>query len=87
MKKSDFSLNGQLYCEFKYAPFSSVKRRGHQPDSEELELSGLLKEALEAAVCLVIILVYEFCFSYRILFLLASLSQGPSRGLCYGYGE
>ena len=52
-KKSDFSLNGQLFCELKFAPFSCKKRRGHQQDSEELELSSLLKEALEAAVCLV----------------------------------
>jgi exosome complex component MTR3 len=53
-KKSDFSLNGQLFCEFKFAPFSCQKRRGHQQDNEELVLSGLLREALEAAVCLVI---------------------------------
>ena len=52
-KKSDFSLNGQLFCEFKYAPFSCTKRRGHQLDSEEQELSRILKEGLEAAVCLV----------------------------------
>ena len=59
-KKSDFSLNGQLFCEFKFAPFSCQKRRGHQQDNEELELSSLLREALEAAVCLVI-LVLHFC--------------------------
>ncbi|XP_046461794.1 exosome complex component MTR3-like [Daphnia pulex] len=51
-KKSDFSLNGQLFCEFKFAPFSCQKRRGHQQDNEELVLSGILREALEAAVCL-----------------------------------
>ncbi|KAK4004936.1 hypothetical protein OUZ56_006663 [Daphnia magna] len=51
-KKSDFRLNGQLFCEFKFAPFSCQKRRSHQQDNEELVLSGLLREALEAAVCL-----------------------------------
>ena len=38
-KKSDFSLNGQLFCEFKFAPFSCKKKRGHQQDNEELEIS------------------------------------------------
>lgn len=53
-KKSDFSLNGQLFCEFKLAPFSCRgRRRGHQQDSEEVESSRVLKQALEAAVCLV----------------------------------
>jgi len=51
-KKSDFRLNGQLFCELKFAPFSCKKRRGHQQDNEELEMSSLLREALEAAVCL-----------------------------------
>jgi len=52
-KKSDFSLNGQLFCEFKFAPFSCKKKRGHQQDNEELEISRLLRESLSAAVCLV----------------------------------
>ena len=52
-KKSDFSLNGQLFCEFKFAPFSCKKKRGHQQDNEELELSCILRESLAPAVCLV----------------------------------
>ena len=51
-KKSDFRLNGQLFCELKFAPFSCQKRRGHQQDNEELEMSHLVREALESAVCL-----------------------------------
>lgn len=66
-KKSDFSLNGQLFCELKFAPFACKKRRGHQQDNEELELSGLLREALEAAVCLVGCLLHHFlAFYFRI---------------------
>jgi len=51
-KKSDFRLNGQMFCELKFAPFSCQKRRGHQQDNEELEMSHLVREGLEAAVCL-----------------------------------
>ena len=51
-KKSDFRLNGQLHCELKFPPFSCQKRRGHQQDNEEIEMSHLIREALEAAVCL-----------------------------------
>jgi hypothetical protein len=32
-----------LTSEFKFAPFSCQKRRGHQQDNEELVLSGLLR--------------------------------------------
>lgn len=49
--KSEFSVNGDLYCEFKYAPFSSKKRRGFVRDGEEKELSVSLRRALEPAVC------------------------------------
>nr|CAD7416336.1 unnamed protein product [Timema cristinae] len=47
--KTDYSMNGELYCEFKFAPFSCITRRGHQHDTEEKELSLNLKRALEPA--------------------------------------
>ncbi|KAG8227779.1 hypothetical protein J437_LFUL006413 [Ladona fulva] len=50
-RKSEFSVNGELFCEFKYAPFSCRRKRGHQQDSEEKEMSAYLKRALEPAVC------------------------------------
>nr|CAD7460124.1 unnamed protein product [Timema tahoe] len=49
--KTDYSMNGELYCEFKFAPFSCITRRGHQHDTEEKEFSLNLKRALEPAVC------------------------------------
>lgn len=49
--KNEYSLNGELYCEFKYAPFSCMKRRLYQKDSEEKEFSVILRRALESAVC------------------------------------
>lgn len=49
--KNEYNPNGELYCEFKYAPFSSKKRRLHQQDSEEKEFSVILRRALESAVC------------------------------------
>lgn len=49
--KSEFSVNGELYCEFKFATFSCKKRRNFIRDPEEKELSVSLKRALEPAVC------------------------------------
>jgi len=49
-KRSDFSMKGIISCEFKFAPFACKARRGHQRDSEELELGSLLKECLESSV-------------------------------------
>lgn len=49
--KTEYSLNGELYCEFKYAPFSCPKRRMHQQDAEEKQNSIVMKQALEPAVC------------------------------------
>nr|XP_018901316.1 PREDICTED: exosome complex component MTR3-like [Bemisia tabaci] len=49
--KNEFSPMGELYCEFKFAPFSCIKRRGHIRDAEEKELSFSLRRALEPAVC------------------------------------
>lgn len=48
---SEFTPNGELYCEFKFAPFSCPERRGHVMDGEEKDLSVLLRHALEPAVC------------------------------------
>ncbi|XP_064597592.1 exosome complex component MTR3-like [Liolophura sinensis] len=52
IKKEDFSMKGQLTCDFKFATFSCRYRRQHQQDNEEKDLSVLLLEALEPAVCL-----------------------------------
>jgi len=51
-RRSDFSMKGILTCEFKFAPFACLTRRGHQADKEEKELGLVLKEALESTVCL-----------------------------------
>jgi len=50
-RKSDYSVNGELYCEFKFAPFSCIKWRSHQPDAFEKECSLILRRSLEPAVC------------------------------------
>ncbi|KAF5274413.1 hypothetical protein FQA39_LY07293 [Lamprigera yunnana] len=50
-KKTDYSLNGELYCMFKYAPFSCPTRRNYRQDPEEKQNSVILKRALESAVC------------------------------------
>ncbi|KAI5737399.1 hypothetical protein M8J76_013247 [Diaphorina citri] len=42
---------GELYVEFKFAPFASQIRTGWLRDSEEKELGNHLKRALEPAVC------------------------------------
>lgn len=46
----DYSTKGEIYCEFKFAPFSCHKRRLHQQDSEEQHYSAIMKQALESAV-------------------------------------
>ena len=53
-KRSEFSVSGSLSTEFKFAPFSSDKRRGgHKTeDREEEELSLVVSEALSSTVCL-----------------------------------
>lgn len=42
---------GELYVEFKFAPFATKTRRGWLRDNEERELGNHLKRALEPAVC------------------------------------
>lgn len=48
--RSEYSVNGELYCEFKFAPFSTAKRRGFIRDAEEREYGVSLRRALEPAV-------------------------------------
>ncbi|CAG9859496.1 unnamed protein product [Phyllotreta striolata] len=50
--RPDYSLKGELYCEFKFAPFSCHKRRLHVQDAEEKQHSAIMKRALESTVCL-----------------------------------
>lgn len=52
VKKEEFSMKGQLTCEFKFTTFSCEKRRQYQQDSEEKDYSVQLLEALEPAVLL-----------------------------------
>lgn len=49
--RQDYSLKGELHCEFKFAPFSCKKRKLHQQDTEEKNFSALMKQALESTVC------------------------------------
>lgn len=49
--KTDYSQKGELYCDFKYAPFSCHIRRNHQQDAEEKQNSIIMKQALEPVVC------------------------------------
>ncbi|XP_012218596.1 exosome complex component MTR3 [Linepithema humile] len=50
--KTGYCVKGELFCEFKFAPFSHRKRKLHQQDAEEKEYSLILQRALEPAVCL-----------------------------------
>lgn len=52
-RREEFSLKGQLLCEFKYAPFSREVRQPHIPTNEEKEIGRILEMALEPAVMLV----------------------------------
>lgn len=46
-----FSVHGELFCDFKFSPFSQTKRKTPQTDSEEKSLSFALMRALQSAVC------------------------------------
>ncbi|XP_031837971.1 exosome complex component MTR3 [Nomia melanderi] len=50
--KSGYCVQGEIYCEFKFASFSCEKRRIHQQNAEEKQYSLILQKALEPAVCL-----------------------------------
>lgn len=49
--RTDYCFNGEIYCDFKFAPFSCLKRRQHQQDAEEKQYSAIMKQALESTVC------------------------------------
>lgn len=49
--RAEYSLKGEIYCEFKFATFSCKKRRLHQHDSEEKQYSAIMKQALQSTVC------------------------------------
>ncbi|KAF3430092.1 hypothetical protein E2986_07214 [Frieseomelitta varia] len=50
--KNGYCMQGEIYCEFKFAPFSCQKRKIHQQNAEEKQYSLILQRALEPAVCL-----------------------------------
>ncbi|KAI8149958.1 ribosomal protein S5 domain 2-type protein [Fennellomyces sp. T-0311] len=50
LKRSGFSANGTLNCDFKFSTFSCTKRRGHIRDSEEKGYAQVLVQALAPAV-------------------------------------
>ncbi|XP_055702974.1 exosome complex component MTR3-like [Phlebotomus papatasi] len=50
-KQSKYSIHGELYCDFKYSPFSCFHRKSQQTDNEEKSLAQALKRALEPAIC------------------------------------
>lgn len=56
--KTEYTLQGELFCEFKFASFSSTKRKGHQQGAEEKEYSLIMQRALEPAVCRVIKILF-----------------------------
>lgn len=59
---------GELYVEFKFAPFATKTRRGWLRDNEERELGNHLKRALEPAVCRVLIILFLFIFARSLVF-------------------
>ena len=52
LRKQEFRMKGKLTCEISYAPFSCKKRRSPVRDSEEKDLSNIIKQALEPAIIL-----------------------------------
>ncbi|XP_014216517.1 exosome complex component MTR3 [Copidosoma floridanum] len=49
--KSNYTMQGELFCEFKFASFASKRRKGHSQDAEEKQYSLIMQRALEPAVC------------------------------------
>ncbi|XP_012257428.2 exosome complex component MTR3 [Athalia rosae] len=49
--RNEYSSQGELFCEFKFATFACAKRKIHQQDSEEKEYSIIMQRSLEPAVC------------------------------------
>ena len=52
-RRDEWSMRGQLMCEFKFATFSRQQHQGHQQSAEEKDLSAIIQDALIPAVCLV----------------------------------
>lgn len=54
-RRSDFSMKGVLACHVQLAPFSEAasRRAPGGVDQEAREVANIVKEALEATVCLV----------------------------------
>lgn len=50
-KNNKYREEGYLYCDFKFSPFSCVKRKPPQPDAEEKSYALAMKRALQPAVC------------------------------------
>lgn len=50
-KNNKFKEQGDLYCDFKFAPFSCTKRKPPTPDAEEKSLALAMKRALQPVVC------------------------------------
>lgn len=51
-RREDFSLKGQLTCDFRFATFARPQRGQHMQDNQERDLSVQMLESLEPAVCL-----------------------------------
>ncbi|KAL8597405.1 hypothetical protein ACOMHN_022314 [Nucella lapillus] len=49
-RREDFSIQGQINCDVKFAPFSCRVRRPHVQDLQEKDFSSQLLEAVEPAV-------------------------------------
>ncbi|KAJ8687857.1 hypothetical protein QAD02_023652 [Eretmocerus hayati] len=49
--RTNYTQQGELFCEFKFASFASCRRKGHQQDCTEKEYSLIMQRALEPAVC------------------------------------
>ncbi|GFV87634.1 exosome complex component RRP43 [Trichonephila clavipes] len=52
LSKSESSVKGQLFCEFKYAMFSSEEKQSYMPTDEEISISKTIQEALEPVILL-----------------------------------
>ncbi|GFU38230.1 exosome complex component RRP43 [Nephila pilipes] len=52
LNKSESSVKGQLFCEFKYAMFSSTERLSYMPTDEEIGISRTIQDALEPVILL-----------------------------------
>ncbi|CAG5135118.1 unnamed protein product [Candidula unifasciata] len=52
LRREDFSLKGQLTCDFKFLTFSCKQRRMHQQDEHEKDMAVRILEAMESSVCL-----------------------------------